>query len=91
MNGDTVLSKDFYDIESEKLDTPLLSVPEGKVFSGWYRETVKADGSREQFLMFIPDENGVVTLQSGTVLQPMVLYPLFEDASAVEPAATEGE
>ena len=88
MNGDTVLSKDFYDIDSEKLDTPRLSVPEGKVFSGWYRETVKSDGSREQSLTFIPDENGVVTLPEGTELQPMVLYPLFEDASAA--TTTEG-
>ena len=91
MNGDTVLSSKFYDMESEKLSTPMLSVPSGKVFSGWYRETVKADGSREQFLMFIPDENGDVTLQSGTVLEPMILYPLFEDAAAAQAAAaTEG-
>lgn len=93
MNGDTVLSKDFYDMESEKLATPLLSVPSGKVFSGWYRETVKADGSREQFLVFVPDENGDVTLPSGTTLEPMVLYPLFEDAGAAQeaaPAETEG-
>ena len=91
-NGDTVLSNDFYDIESEKLETPRLSVPEGKVFSGWYRETVKPDGSREQFLVFVPDENGDVTIPSGTTLEPMVLYPLFEDAGAVQaaPAETEG-
>ena len=51
-----------------------------------------ADGSREQFLVFVPDENGDVTLPSGTTLEPMVLYPLFEDAGAVEaaPAETEG-
>ena len=90
MNGDDVLSNDFYNMESETLSTPLLSVPAGKVFSGWYRETVKDNGTREQFLMFIPDENGDVTLQSGTTLEPMVLYPLFEDAAAVEAAATEG-
>ena len=92
MNGDMVLSNDFYDMESEKLATPLLSVPSGKVFSGWYRETIKADGSREQYLVFIPDENGDVTIPSGTTLEPMVLYPLFEDAGAASaaPAETEG-
>ena len=90
MNGTTVLSNDFYDIESTSLDTPLISVPTGKVFSGWYRETVKANGSVEQFLVFVPDENGEVTIPSGTKLEPMVLYPLFEDAAAVEAAATEG-
>ena len=91
MNGDIVLSNDFYDIESEKLETPRLSVPEGKVFSGWYRQTVKDNGSVEQILVFVPDENGDVTIPSGTTLEPMVLYPLFEDAAAAEAAApTEG-
>ena len=88
MNGDVVLSNDFYNMESESLSTPLISVPSGKVFSGWYRETVKENGSREQFLVFVPDENGDVTIPSGTTLEPMVLYPLFEDASAA--SATEG-
>ena len=92
MNGDTVLSNDFYDIESEKLETPRLSVPEGKVFSGWYRQTVKDNGTVEQTLVFVPDENGDVPIASGKTLEPMVLYPLFEDAAAAEAAvATEGE
>ena len=89
-NGNTVLANDFFDMESTSLKTPLLSVPTGKVFSGWYRESVKADGSVEQFLVFVPDENGTVTIPSGTTLEPMVLYPLFEDAAAAEAAATEG-
>ena len=88
MNGDVVLSNDFYNIESESLSTPLISVPDGKVFSGWYRETVKDNGAREQFLVFVPDENGDVTIPSGTTLEPMVLYPLFEDASSA--STTEG-
>lgn len=90
-NGDTVLSNDFYDIESEKLETPRLSVPEGKVFSGWYRQNIKDNGTVEQILVFIPDENGDVSIPSGTTLEPMVLYPLFEDAAAADAAAaTEG-
>ena len=88
MNGDIVLQNDFYNINAETLETPLLSVPNGKVFSGWYRETVKENGAREQFLVFVPDENGDVTIPSGTTLEPMVLYPLFEDASAA--SAVEG-
>lgn len=89
MNGDTVLSNDFYDMESTALSTPMISIPSGKVFSGWYRETVKSNGSVEQFLVFVPDANGDVSIPSGTTLEPMVLYPLFEDAAAVEAAATE--
>ncbi len=96
MNGDVQLSSDFYDVNSETLSTPLLSVPAGKVFSGWYTKTVKENGSIEQSLMFVPDVNGDVTIATGTTLTPMVLYPLFEDAAsaqadaAPEAAATEG-
>ena len=91
MNGDTVLSKDFYDMESTNLETPMISVPAGKVFSGWYKETIQDNGTRVQSLVFIPDENGVVTIPSGTMLEPMTLYPLFEAASAAESTnTTEG-
>ena len=91
MNGDTVLSKDFYDMESTSLETPMISVPAGKVFSGWYKETIQDNGTRVQSLVFIPDENGVVTIPSGTTLEPMTLYPLFEAASAAESTEiTEG-
>lgn len=86
-NGDTVLYNDFYDMESTTLATPVLSIPEGKVFSGWYREEVQANGNVEQFLVFVPDENGDVTIPSGTTLEPMVLYPLFEDAAAAAEGA----
>lgn len=82
MNDDVVLQSDFYNIESTTLDTPLLSVPDGKVFSGWMKETVAANGGKTMSLVFVPDENGVVTIPSGTTLEPMVLYPLFENAGA---------
>lgn len=82
MNDDVVLQSDFYNIESTTLDTPLLSVPDGKVFSGWMKETVAANGGKTMSLVFVPDENGVVTIPSGNTLEPMVLYPLFENAGA---------
>lgn len=85
-NGDTTLISGLYNIESTTLDTPLLSVPEGKVFSGWMKETISANGSKSMSLVFVPDADGVVTIPSGTTLEPMVLYPLFENAGA----ATEG-
>ena len=86
MNDDFVLQSDFCNIEATTLNTPLLSVPDGKVFSGWMKETVAANGSTSMSLVFVPDENGVVTIPSGTTLEPMVLYPLFENAADV----TEG-
>ncbi len=91
MNGDVELSSDFYDIHSETLATPLLSVPAGKVFSGWYTSVVTESGAIQQNLMFVPDANGDVTIAEGTTLTPMTLYPLFEAAAdAAETPATEG-
>ena len=80
MNDGTVLSNDFYDMEATTLATPLLSVPAGKVFSGWATETVKEDGSKTMTLVFEPDANGDVTIPDDRTLTPMVLYPLFENA-----------
>ena len=66
----------------------MISVPTGMVFSGWYKETVQDNGTRVQTLVFVPDENGEVSIPSGTTLEPMTLYPLFEEAAAA--AVTEG-
>lgn len=93
-NG-TTLVDDFFETDASTLTTPVLSAPEGKVFSGWYTEKT-VDGHKELTIMFQPDENGKVTIPSGTTLEPMTLRPLFEDASAAASteaateAATEG-
>ena len=84
-NG-TTLVDDFFETDAATLTTPVLSAPEGKVFSGWYTEKT-VDGHKELTIMFQPDENGKVTIPSGTTLEPMTLRPLFEDASAA--ASTE--
>ncbi len=87
MNGDTVLSSDFYNTNITQLTTPVVSVPEGKVFTGWVREDVAEDGTTTLTVVFSPDETGYVPIPSGTTLEPMTLYALFEDAPT---AATEG-
>lgn len=88
-NG-TTLVDDFFETDASTLTTPVLSAPEGKVFSGWYTEKT-VDGHKELTIMFQPDENGKVTIPSGTTLEPMTLRPLFEDAAsaASTEAATE--
>ena len=86
MNGDDQLATGFYPTDARELDTPVISVPDGKVFSGWVREEVNAEGKTVLTVVFVPDETGHVTLPSGNVLEPMVLSALFEDA----PAGGEG-
>ena len=80
MDGATVLASDFYDSDASELQTPVVSVPNGKVFSGWVRETVNEEGRKTLTVVFTPDDNGKVTLGSGVNLTPMTLYALFEDA-----------
>ena len=81
-NDENVLSNDFHDNDTTLLDAPQVSVPDGKIFSGWVRHVVDDSGRDAWELVFTPDENGVVTIPSGTTLEPMTLYALFEDAPA---------
>lgn len=81
MSDDTVISSDFYDSNITELDPPDVSVPEGQVFAGWYKETLNSDGSITYDVIFTPDENGDISIPTGTTLEPMTLYPLFEAAA----------
>ena len=93
MNGSEQLATGFYDTNATEIDTPLIAVPEGKVFSGWTRETTGEGGQKVLEVMFTPDETGHVVLPAKNVLEPMVLTALFENASAAssaEAAPTEG-
>lgn len=89
MDGTTQLSTGFCQTDATELDTPLVSVPEGKVFSGWYRID-QYDTGTTYTMVFDPDENGHVTISAGTTLEPMTLYALFEDAAAVSGDTTQG-
>ena len=91
MDGDTLLTTGFYDTDATSLVTPLISVPEGKVFSGWVRREVGENGVTSLTVVFTPDEQGNVTIPNGTTLTPMTLYALYEDApSAEDNNTTEG-
>lgn len=80
MNGDEVLDSDFYDSEINTLTCPVVSTPEGKVFSGWMVEETDENGHTIVNIIFQPDENGVVAIPAGATLEPMTLYPYFDDA-----------
>ena len=91
MNEDVELSSNFYETNIRQLSVPVISAPEGKVFDGWYRETLDENGNKTYDLVFTPDANGVVAIPDGYELEPMVLYALFADAEASTGAdSTEG-
>lgn len=77
MEDETVLSSNFYDANAAGINCPLISAPEGKTFSGWMVEEQDEKGATVLRLVFQPDESGYVSL-TGTTLEPMTLYPLFE-------------
>ena len=95
MHGDTLLTSKFFENGDNELNTPTITpVPEGKVFSGWVQQTENEKGQTVLTVVFKPDETGKVVIPEGTILEPMVLYALFEDASAATaasaPETTEG-
>lgn len=81
MNGDAVLASDFYDSGINTLTCPVVSALEGKIFSGWMVEKTNEKGQTVMNLVFQPDENGVVNLPASGSLEPMTLYPYFEDVA----------
>lgn len=79
-DGVTV-AREMVQFDADQLKPPAVTVPEGKVFAGWFRETVAENGDTTLSLVFKPDETtGLVYLAEGTTLEPMVLYARFEDA-----------
>ena len=81
MNDGVVLDSNFHDSSINTLTCPTVSAPEGKVFSGWMIEEKDEAGQPIMNVVFQPDENGVVAIPAGTTLEPMTLYPYFEDAT----------
>ena len=81
MNDGVVLDSNFHDSDINTLTCPTVSAPEGKVFSGWMIEETDEAGQPIINVVFQPDENGVVAIPAGTTLEPMTLYPYFEDAT----------
>ena len=74
-----VLSSAMYDIETAVLETPTVSAPEGKTFSGWFIQSEDEKGNTTYTRVFQPDEKGKVMLPTGYILEPMELHALFEE------------
>ena len=76
-----VVSSQMVDNDTARLQLPTVEVPEGKVFTGWFRESVDANGDKTLTLVFKADdidETGMLQLPSGYLLEPMELQALFD-------------
>ena len=89
MLGETLLTSSFVSNDIKEIVTPTITVPEGKVFSGWVRQDISDNGDTTLTVVFQPDETDHVSIPAGTVLEPMTLYALFEDASAAAETPAE--
>ena len=78
-NDTEILQDVFVKSDIEKLTAPSVTVPEGQSFSGWAKEETNEAGKTTRVLLFIPDEKGEITLPGGYELEPLTLYPVFED------------
>ena len=78
MDGSQIVESRMVDIESESIQLPAVTAPEGKTFQGWANQSVGEDGNITMTILFAPTENGVVFLSEGTTLEPMTLYAVFE-------------
>ena len=86
MDGKQQLHTDLYQNDLAQIITPIIPTPEGKVFSGWATLT-QENNSAVYKLVFSPDETGRVAIPEGTILEPMVLYAVFEDADNAQEGA----
>lgn len=72
------LHTEMVDATSDSLVLPQVTAPEGKTFTGWYRQQRDEAGRTVYALIFLPDDRGMVNLAADQVLESMTLYALFE-------------
>lgn len=81
-DGSGVISSGFVAADATDVLCPVVIPPEGKVLSGWTVRERDENGREVLRVVFTPDASGLARLTPGTVLEPMTLYPLFEELSA---------
>ena len=78
VSEDQVIHKEMVDAHSNKLTLPEVTAPEGKTFTGWFIQKENENGKTTMELVFEPSQDGTVTIPSQTVLEPMILYALYQ-------------
>ncbi len=81
-NDGSVITDQMVDADVGTLTLPAVTAPEGKVFAGWVKQEINSAGQTTLTVVFEPAQDNTVHLPSGNLLDPAVLYPLFEEAKA---------
>ena len=82
MQDGKLLASQMVDSDAQKVTPPAVNVPVGKVFSGWFKQTVNEEGKTVMSLVFQANDSGEVVLPAGYTLEPMTLYARFENKGA---------
>lgn len=64
------LSSAFYDSTDQEIYAPLIATTDGQILAGW--------ANQDRSVIYTCNENGMLEIPEGTVLSPMILYPVFE-------------
>lgn len=75
INGETQEDSYMVDSKVNKIATPVVTPPAGKVLKGWAIQETDADGNINMTILFTPEENGTAVVSQ--TLEPMVLYAVF--------------
>lgn len=62
------------------LQFPRVTAPEGKIFAGWGMDITDSEGNTTTAILFAPSASNMVHLAPGSVLEPMTLHAIFQDA-----------
>ena len=79
MQDGNLLDSQMVDSDLQVLTPPEVKIPHGKVFSGWFRQTVNEEGKTVMTRVFQVDDAGQVSIPAGYSLEPMTLYAMFEN------------
>lgn len=82
MLDNEILQTGMIDVDTAILTLPEITVPEGKVFAGWFLESTDANGDTTMTQVFTPDQTGNIMIPSDYTLEPMVLHAMFENEGA---------
>lgn len=79
MNDETVLSDEMIATDANSISLPSVTAPEGQILKGWVKKGTDANGKPTLTVVFNATENNQVYLPESYVLEPMTLYPLFQE------------
>ena len=82
MNEDQLIKTEWVSADVKALTLPTVTAPAGMQHSGWYINSIDANGNPSRDLVFEPDAQGNVTLSGEKPLEAMTLFAYFTPKEA---------